>query len=67
MTKERSLTARRTGVPVSYEIEDRDRFGSKAGIWIMVAVVVVAFAMILQMESDRLHSKPGNGLARLVN
>jgi len=53
----RNLSAARTGVPVSYESEDRVQPESKLGMWLVVIAVAIAFAMVLQMETDRLHSK----------
>ena len=67
MLKERSLIARRTGVPVSYEIEEKERGDSKFELWIVVLVVVIAFAMILQMDTDGQRSKQLAQSVRLVN
>lgn len=67
MAKERSLIARRTGVPVGYEIEERERDDSRFEMWIVVVVVIIAFAMILQMDSDGQRSKQLAQTVRLVN
>lgn len=49
----RGLAANRTGVPASHELEDDSFSESRRGSWIVVLAVALAFALVLQMETER--------------
>lgn len=50
---EASLTAARTGVPVSQRSDEGDLHETRIHVFLALVVIVVAVAMLLQMESER--------------
>jgi hypothetical protein len=62
-----SLTATRTGVPVSYDYEDADREESRRGTWLILLAVAVAFAVVLQMDAESIQSNAKKGVAGRVS
>jgi hypothetical protein len=52
----RGLAANRTGVPSVDRAEDFETIESKRGAWLAILAVAAAFAILLQMESERVQS-----------
>lgn len=47
------MTAGRTGVPVAYDYEVNDQEENRKGAWLAILAIAVAFAVVLQMESEQ--------------
>lgn len=62
-----SLTASRTGVPVSYEYDDYDRAESRRGTWVILIAVAVAFAVVLQMDAENIQARSKKELAGRIS